>query len=313
MSPLLAAFILFVGIVLLFLGVVLPYLGRDPVEERLRQLIPRSQTLEEIELQQPFSERVLKPLIRKLSEALLRMQTRRQGVKKRESGMAAVQRRLNLAGNPYNWTPTDFLGVKAFAALALGGALFFLMTAGGKVGMAIPAAAVAGLLGWFGPDMMLYSKTGARQKEVVKGMPDALDLLVISVEAGLGFDAAVARLCQKSDNALTREFARAQAEMRVGRPRREAMKDIVSRTEVPDLANFISAIIQAEQLGVSVSRVLSIQSDQMRTVRRQRAEQTAAQAPLKMIPVLALFIFPALCIIILGPIWPTIVESGAGV
>lgn len=313
MPPLLMAFLIFVAALLVAFGLALPKLGRDPVEERLKQFAPRSKTLEEIELQQPFSERVLKPLFRKLAEGLQEAQAKRQGAKKRESGMAVIQHRLNLAGNPYNWTPTDFLGVKAFATMALGGTLFFLFAAGGKMEFAIPGAGVAALLGWFGPDMMLKSRTDARQKEVIKAMPDALDLLVISVEAGLGFDAAVARLCQKTDNALTREFARAQAEMRVGRPRREALKDIVTRTEVQDLANFISAIIQAEQLGVSVAKVLNIQSDQMRTVRRQRAEQTAAQAPLKMIPVLALFIFPALCIIIMGPIWPTVAETGAGI
>lgn len=314
MSELLAAFLLFVAITLVFLGLALPRFGRDPVEERLRQFAGSGvRTLEEIELQQPFSERVLKPLIRKLAELIQQQQAKRQGARKRESGMAAIQKKLNLAGNPYNWTPTDFLGVKAFAAIGLGGSLFFLMTAAGKFDFAIIGGGVAGLLGWFGPDLIVRSRTQARQKEIVKVMPDALDLLVISVEAGLGFDAAVSRLCQRSSNALTREFARAQAEMRVGRPRREALRDIVARTEVPDLANFIGAIIQAEQLGVSVAKVLTVQSEQMRTVRRQRAEQTAAQTPLKMMPVLALFIFPAICVIIMGPIWPTIAETGAGI
>jgi tight adherence protein C len=308
------AFILFLALVCIALGLALPRLGKDPVEERLKQFAgPAVRTLEEIELQQPFAERVLKPLVRKLAEAIQQQQAKRQGAKKRESGMAAIQKQLNLAGNPYNWTPTDYLGTKAFAGLGLGCGLFFLMTAAGKFDMALISGGVAGALGWFGPDLIIHSKTQQRQKEIVRSMPDALDLLVISVEAGLGFDSAVSRLCQRSNNALTREFARAQAEMRVGRQRREALRDIIARTEVPDLSNFIGAVIQAEQLGVSVSKVLTIQSEQMRTIRRQRAEQTAAQTPLKMLPVLALFIFPAICIIIMGPIWPTVAESGAGI
>lgn len=314
MPPFLLAFLLFAAVVLVFVGLAIPRLGKDPIAERLKQFAgPIVQSLEEIELQQPFSERVLKPLIRMLAEGIQKQQAKREGTKKRESGMAAIQKKLNLAGNPYNWTPTDFLGVKAFAAIALGGGLSFLMVAAGKFELAIGAAVVCGLGGWFGPDLMVKSKTDVRQKAITRAMPDALDLLVISVEAGLGFDSAVSRLCQRANNALTREFMRAQSEMRVGRARRDALREIVNRTEVPDLANFIGAIIQAEQLGVSVSKVLTIQSEQMRMVRRQRAEQAAATTPLKMMPVLAIFIFPAICIIIMGPIWPTVAETGASV
>jgi len=140
----------------------------------------------------------------------------------------------------------------------------------------------------------------------VRALPDALDLLVISVGAGLGFDAALARVVAKSDNPLTRELNRVMQEMRVGRARRDALKDMVARTDVPDLSNFISALIQAEQLGVSVTTVLTVQADQMRVLRRQRAEEQAQQAPLKMLFPMMLFIFPALCIMILGPLWPNL-------
>jgi tight adherence protein C len=115
---------------------------------------------------------------------------------------------------------------------------------------------------------------------------------------------------QKSDNQLTYEFNRVLAEMRVGRPRRDALKDVIARTQVPDLANFISAILQAEQLGVSVTQVLAVQSDQMRVLRRQRAEEKAMQAPLKMLFPMVFFIFPALCIVLMGPMWPGMANSG---
>jgi tight adherence protein C len=138
-----------------------------------------------------------------------------------------------------------------------------------------------------------------------------LDLLVISVEAGLGFDSAIQRLVEKKEDALATEFARVLAEMRVGRARRDALKDMVLRTQVPDLNNFVGAILQAEQLGVSVTKVLTVQAEGMRVLRRQRAEEKAAQLQLKLIFPLAIFIFPALCVVIMGPIWPTLAGTNA--
>jgi tight adherence protein C len=189
--------------------------------------------------------------------------------------------------------------------------LFFLMTISGVWVYALSFGAVGLLFGWFTPDLLLHSKTRARQKQIQRALPDALDLLVISVEAGLGFDSALHRLVEKKSDALAAEFARVLAEMRVGRSRRDALKDLVLRTQVPDLNAFVGAILQAEQLGVSVTRVLSVQADQMRVVRRQRAEEKAAQLQLKLIFPLAIFIFPALCIVIMGPIWPTLAATSA--
>jgi len=300
-----------VAIFLIFAGIYLPRAGPDPVEQRLLLFAERTRTLEEIELQQPFSERVLRPIIGKLSSAVQKAQEKRRG-RRKESAIQTITRRLGQAGNPYNWTAQDFLGVKAAIAIVMGAFLFFLMTIGGRQLLAVPAAAVAAILGWFVPDLIVSRRIVERRRQILRALPDALDLLVISVEAGLGFDAAMQRLVEKSDNALTREFARVLAELKVGRSRREALRDVIERTQVPDLTNFISALLQAEQLGVSVSKVLTVQADQMRVLRRQRAEQQAAQAPLKMLIPLAMFIFPALCIIILGPIWPTVASSGIG-
>jgi len=156
----------------------------------------------------------------------------------------------------------------------------------------------------------LSSRIKARQKEIQKAMPDSLDLLVISVEAGLGFDAAVQRLTEKADHALAREFRRMLAEIKMGRARREALRDLVGRTEVPDLNTFASAIIQADQLGVSVSRVLAVQSEQIRLLRRQRAEEAAATAPLKMLFPMVLLIFPSMFVVILGPSIPSLLGGG---
>ena len=310
----LIALLMGLGVLLVFVGLYLPRTGRDVVAERLAGFTVQARSLEEIELQQPFTERVLRPFIRQLADLLNRMQASRKSKNKKQegpTGLEAIRRKLALAGNPYNWTPSDYLGVKAFAALVLSGVLFFLLTVGGKAGYALVFGAVGAAFGWFGPDLLLRSKTQARQKAIRRSLPDLLDLLVISVEAGLGFDAAISRMVEKRDDQLTREFARVLAEMRVGRSRREALKDLIARTQVSDLNNFVGAILQAEQLGVSVTKVLSVQAEQMRTLRRQRAEEQAAQLQLKMLLPLALFIFPALCVVIMGPIWPTIAAVNA--
>jgi tight adherence protein C len=301
------------GVVLLAVGLYLPRTGKDVIAERLAAFKQRPSSLEEIELRQPFAERVMRPFIRQLADALGKFQQARSKTPKdtHVKGMDAIQRKLALAGNPYRWTPADFLGMKAFAALVLGGVLFFLMTIAGETGYAFLFGGIGVAFGWFGPELLLRSKTKARQKRIQRALPDALDLLVITVEAGLGFDAAIQRLVEKRDDALSSEFARMLAEMRVGRSRRDALKDLVLRTQVSDLNNFVGAILQAEQLGVSVTKVLTVQAEQMRVVRRQRAEEKAAQLQLKLIFPLAIFIFPALCVVIMGPIWPTLSATNA--
>jgi tight adherence protein C len=313
MNAMLFAVLAVLGVVMLVVGLYLPRSGKNIIAERLAAFHQHPRSLEEIELQQPFSERVLRPFIRQLAEALNRLQQSRSK-NPRDSqirGMESIHRKLALAGNPYRWTPADYLGMKAFAALIGGGVLFFLMTVGGEAGYAFVFGGIGVAFGWFGPELLLYSKTKARQKTIQRALPDALDLLVISVEAGLGFDSAIQRLVEKKNDVLATEFARVLAEMRVGRARRDALKDMVQRTQVPDLNNFVGAILQAEQLGVSVTKVLTVQAEQMRVLRRQRAEEQAAQLQLKLIFPLAIFIFPALCVVIMGPIWPTLSATNA--
>jgi tight adherence protein C len=247
------------------------------------------------------------PAIQRLSASMQRV-NRRQQVRQ----TPALQKRLNLAGNPRRWTPADFWGVKALVALCGGALMFILLIALGQPVYALMAAIAGAMVGFILPELWLNQMIRERQRQVQRALPDAIDLLVICVEAGLGFDGALQRLCSRSDNALTREFDRVLREMQVGRPRREALRDVVARTEVPDLANFIAALVQAEQLGVSVTQVIAVQADQMRTVRRQRAEEMAQQAPIKMLIPMILFIFPALCVVLLGPMWPQVATSGLG-
>lgn len=311
----LAALVAALAVLTVVLGLWLPHSGPSVVNERLAALSRSSgaSSLEELELRQPFGERVLRPFIRGLAETASRLQRKRsrQGVEAGPTAQQSIQLKLQLAGTPYGWTPADYLGTKVFGAVALGGVFFAFMSLAGQTVLALVFAAFGVVFGWFVPDVLLRSKRRNRQTAIERSLPDALDLLVISVEAGLGFDAALQRMVEKKDNALTWEFGRMLAEMRVGRSRREALKDLVARTQVPDLSHFVNAVLQAEQLGVSITKVLTVQADQMRTLRRQRAEEKAAQLQLKLIVPLALFIFPSLCVVILGPIWPAIATANA--
>jgi tight adherence protein C len=157
--------------------------------------------------------------------------------------------------------------------------------------------------------MLLTSKIQRRQKEIRKAMPDALDLLTICVEAGLGFDGAMAKVAEKWDNELSLSFGRALREMQLGKLRREALRDMADRIGIPEMTSFVAAVIQSEQLGVSMAKVLRIQSDQMRIRRRQLAEEEAHKAPIKMLVPLALLIFPSICIVLMTPAFLILIRS----
>jgi tight adherence protein C len=231
------------------------------------------------------------------------------------SSTDVAEKRLAMAGNPGDLRVTDWMGVKMLVGIATGAIMFLLF---GLLVSGLVAGIALGVLG-FGigfllPEFWLGGKIKARQKIILKMIPDTLDLLTISVRAGLGFDAALAKVVEKLPGPLTDEFRRALAEVRVGKARRDALRDMVPRTNVAPLSAFIGAIIQAEQLGVSISKVLQVQSDQLRIERRQRAEEMAAKAPIKMLFPLVGCIFPSLFIVILGPAMLSIIQvMGSGV
>lgn len=268
----------------------------DPVQARLTQLgtLEGVTSLEEIELQQPVMDRTLRPLMRRLSGVGTRL-TSRNRVGRTESKLAE-------AGYPYGLRTLDFMGLKVVVALvtsALGFLLFGLALAQPSNGF---LAAMGGLaVGFFLPDFWLSRTIRARQQAILLAIPDTLDLLTISVKAGLGFDAALGKVVEKTQGPLADEFRRTLAEVRIGKARRDALREMVARTNVTALTNFIGAIIQAEQLGVAIANVLEVQSEQLRIERRQRAEEMAAKAPIKMLFPLVGCIFPSMFIVILGP------------
>jgi tight adherence protein C len=267
----------------------------DPLKARLNQLGQMTaKDLQELELQAPFFDRTIKPLAGRLSGSVARITS--------SSFSERTEKRLAMAGNPGDMKVADWLGIKAIAAGVGFGVMFIVFgVLAGQITQGLLLALVGLGIGYLAPEFWLGRRVRARQKAILMGIPDALDLLTISVRAGLGFDAALGKVVEKLKGPLVDEFRRALAEVRVGKARREALRDIVPRTEVQPLTNFISAIIQAEQLGVSISKVLQVQSEQLRIERRQRAEEQAAQAPIKMLFPLVGCIFPSLFVVILGP------------
>ncbi len=300
MEAVLFALLMFVAI-LMIIGSLLLGQQLDPVQARLAQISVRPKSLEELELQRPLSERTLKPIINSLSRLVGRfypVNTVR--------GLTLKLKRAGMEG-----TSTEFfLGVKGFAALVGVVAVSALVNLITSDGLQTIIGAVAGLgLGFMAPDFFLSNKAGKRNTLILEALPDALDLLTISVEAGLGFDAALVKVTEKMKGPLSDEFQRAAGEQRVGKSRQESLRGITERVHVKEFQSFISAIIQADQLGVSMSKVLRIQSEQMRTERRQRAENKAAKAPiLIMLPTVGC-IFPSLFIVILAPAALTAMSS----
>ena len=297
------------GLALLVIGLTRSRQPTSSIDDRLADFgtLERPPTLEELELSQPFSERVLMPIMTGLAEFAMRFSPGQT----RES----LQHKLDLAGNPYDIT--RFMGIRVLAAILLGGlgiALFFLSANAKNLTLVhrivLPVVGLG--LGYYFPVLSLGSKISRRQNEIVKSLPDALDLLTICVEAGLGFDMAMAKVAEKWENQLSLAFNRALQEMQLGKLRREALREMSDSMEVRDVSTFVAAIIQADQLGVSIARVLRIQSDQMRMRRRQRAEELARQAPIKMLPAIAFLIFPAIFIVLLGPAALTIKDMFLG-
>ena len=207
-----------------------------------------------------------------------------------------------MAGYPGAMRTVDFLGLKLLlaAAGAIAGFVVVGVLARNPLAGILVAIVLAGLF-YVGLEFWLGRAIGARQHRILIAMPDVLDLLTISVRSGLGFDGALAKVVEKTKGPLSDEFSRALAEIRVGRPRRDALRDVVERTEVPGLTAFVGAIIQAEQLGVPIAKVLQVQSEQLRIERRQHAEEMANKAPIKMLFPLVGCVFPSMFIVILGP------------
>lgn len=302
--------ILIIAVLVVIAGLV--YIGmrddskRDPLQERLAQFGERElpDSLEEIELSLPFKDRVLIPLLRRIADITTRFTPEKQ--------LEQTRKQIELAGMAGSMEPTTFFALRigATIGLALIAFMVFFVLAPNRDPNALAYVAGGAGLGYFFPILWIKSKISKRQDGILKALPDALDLLTICVEAGLGFDQAMGKVYEKWDNDLSIAFGRVLREIQLGKMRREALRDMSERMDVPDVTSFAAAVIQADQLGVSMTKILRVQSDQMRVKRRQRAQEKAHQAPVKMMIPMVLLIFPSLWIVLLGPAIIFLLESG---
>jgi len=246
------------------------------------------------DLDLPFADRVIEPL-----------RARALTVGRRLSGADAserIRRRLDAAGNPPGWTVDRMVSGKVLCAV-LGLIVAVLVVVVLEVALLTGVVVVgAGLvLGFFGPDLYLYQRTYDRTERLQRDLPDAIDLMTISVEAGLGFDAAVQQVATKTEGPLADEFMRMLREMQLGNGRAAALRGLAERCNVDDVRTFVSAMVQADAFGIPVAQVLRIQAGEIRVKRRQRAETKAQQVPVKMTVPLIFFILPCLFIPVMGP------------
>lgn len=236
------------------------------------------------ELQKPLSDRIKSMILPSLQKLAGKMPRHQQEI---------YEQKLKSAGNPHQMAASTFLLFKYSIVLL---SLFI-----GLMTRSMTWLAVLVFLGFLLPELYLKSEGKKRQEAILRSLPDVLDLISVSVEAGLGFDGALQKVCEKSKGPLADEFDRSLQELNLGKPRREALRDMADRVNVDDVSTFLASIIQADQLGVSITNVLRLQSRQVRNNRRMRAEEQAQKAPIKILLPLLLFIFPTILIVLLGP------------
>lgn len=295
------AFILIVASVLL-----LRRAEEDPLGARIEQYAAREEavSIEEIELSLPITDRIFVPMLRAVGNFVTRLAP--------QSTLERTAKQLKLAGSPRNMSAAEFWAIRGAATVAMGVLAFIMMLrTDTETSRRILYTLLFAGVGFMLPQLWLRSVIDRRKTAIIKKLPDALDLMTICVDAGLTFDGAMDKVYQKWRDPLSLEFGRVLYEMQLGKSRRQALRDMVERIDVADVTSFVASILQADQLGVSIGKVLRIQSEQMRVRRRQRAEEKAQQAPIKMLFPMVFLIFPAMFIVLLGPAGFQIIRSGA--
>ncbi|MBS4197913.1 type II secretion system F family protein [Lederbergia citri] len=269
------------------------------LQDRLENLFPESS---EHMIRSVREEELREPIMKRLKQTLWTHTRVRMDKKLSPKNVLKLEAKLQQAGNPFGMGPAEYKGIQFILAILLpilfagwgiladfgGGVLFFLAVAGLGASFLLPS-------------VYLNMKRKARTRLALKELPDFLDLLTVSLEAGLGFDSALSKVTAKKPGVLSGEFRRALEEMRLGKVRREALSGIRERLDLNDVKSLIGSIIQAEKLGIGMVQVLRVRSEEVRDMRKQRAEETAMKAPVKMLFPLVFFIFPSLFIVLLGP------------
>ena len=263
-------------------------------------------TARDLELAEPFFQRVIMPILLRFLQLMAWIWPQKR--------VAALKQRLVNAGRPGDLTVSNFIGIKGWTMLFVGAGIGLA----GYFGHYPPSIQayllwfLFALISFFLPDIWLSRRIRQRQEEILRALPDTLDMLVVALEAGLSFENAIIEITNKWRHALARELLQVQRDVGIGLPRRQALQDMSDRASVPDVAQFVSAINQASELGVSIVRVLNVQAEEMRIKRRQRAQESANKAPIKMLLPMVFLIFPALFAILLGPAVPSLMQSLGG-
>ena len=299
--------LIFVALVVMIAALALSPRGEIGVNRSMAVLEALTAAPKEMkqELDAPFGDRVLTPLLERM-----------QGLGRRLTPADANERihaKLELAGNPPGWTADRVSAGKVvgfFAALLI--SLMLALVVGMPFLPTLGFVVAASVAGYMAPNFYLYQRAYDRAAVMQKALPDAIDLLTISVESGLGFDAAVAQVARNTEGPLAEEFARMLQEMQIGRGRSEALRSMAERTNLPDLRGFVGAMVQADAFGIPVGQVLRVQSSEIRVKKRQWAEEQAQKVPVKILIPLIFCILPCLFIAVLGPAGITIMDNFSG-
>ncbi|MEN6315144.1 MAG: type II secretion system F family protein [Clostridiaceae bacterium] len=276
--------------------------GKLSVASRLDGIRKMNITEVNTELSQPLFSRVLRPMLDNMGKAMMRVTPGEM--------LTNLEKKIVKAGNPANMEAKDWLSIQALMIVGLPVLTLIIgrssnMSAGNLLMFIIAEVA----LGFVLPGFILGKLLTARQKIILNSLPDVIDLLTVSVEAGLGFDGALLKVVDKKPGPLASEFDKVLQEIKVGRQKKDALKDMAERVDLQDFTAFVGAVVQADQFGVGIANVLKIQAEQMRQKRRQRAQEKAMKAPVKMLIPMVLFIFPTLFIVLLGPVAIQLIEQ----
>lgn len=306
--------ILLIGVILAGLGVLALFFGLrsltvNEVSERLDQFVTvqnvdisgsqKEASVQRTDLTGPFRTRMLEPFIRQVGGIFGRLTP--------SGSIANLEHQLEIAERPYGLGPREFYGFRiVFIILGIWLA-FFILQRGSDVIYYI-AAGLSAYVGIMGPKVWLSRKVRRRQDQIRKGLPDALDMLSVTAQAGLGFDQSLQRVSEYWKTPIGIEFGRVVAEMEMGSSRQEALRNLAARLDVPELSSFVAVIIQSDELGMSIADALHAQAEQMRIERRFRAQEAARKVPLKMLFPMMLLIFPAMLAVVCGPSIPILAD-----
>ncbi len=276
------------------------------ISQRLQRIKNHTaQDMPEDELSRSFSDRVVKPILENVGKTLIKLAPNEM--------ISSLESKIIMAGKPNNWGVKNWIGIQAFLIVGLPMLMlivFLQLRIDLKYLVLITSASA--VFGVLFPNMSLNGSIKKRQSEVMKSLPDIMDLLTVSVEAGLTFDSALSKVAEKMPGTLAREFEVVLQEIKIGKSKKDALYQMSDRVGVQDLRSFVSAVIQADQLGVSLGRVLRIQAEQIRQNRKQRIQEKAMKAPIKMLIPMVVFIFPCIFIVLLGPVVINIVRMFSG-